>query len=231
MDLFVKLLLSIIYMASFVVLNFAIFKFRIKGHDKKITIMAVLVGSVNFYFKFVINSDYFMIIQLLTYIVMLAALMRFPLLFSCIVALGGAIAATVMDTSVSFAAVGLKLSTLDLMANDLTHFIIFHLAQTVIYFLIAGLLIRYKIGYNLIAHKYKFYVLEWFNLIWMMIIILLTSVLIYSSKNINVNSLHLFIIGIVTLGLIIYLGYGYIQNKQDRQLRKEVLDKLTKGRN
>lgn len=226
MELFIKLVLSFLYVAAFIILNFAIFKLPIKGNDKQITLMAMVVGAVNFYFKFVIDSPYFILIQTLTYIVLLAALRRYPLLFSCLVVTGGSIAGSFMDLGVSFGVIGLKLSTFELMADNLTHFTIFHLVQTLIYFIIAFLLVKFNIGYRLIAHKYKFYIIEKFNIVWMAIVISLTTVLIFSSQHINVNSLHGYILGIIAIGLIIFLGYGYTQNKADQQARKDVLEKM-----
>ncbi|MDD9266017.1 hypothetical protein ACFPES_03125 [Paenibacillus sp. GCM10023248] len=225
MELFIKLVLSILFVAAFVTLNFAIFKLPIKGNDKQIATLALVVGAVNFYFKFVVDSQYFFLIQTLTYIIILSSLRRYPLLFSCIVVLGGSVAGSFLDVGVSFAAVGLNLSSIELMVNNLTHFTVFHLAQTFVYFIISYLLVKFKIGFKLIAYKYKFYVLEKFNVLWMLLVISVTAVLIYSSQNFHTSSLHAYILALITLGLIIFLTYGYSQNKKDQQSRRDVLKK------
>jgi hypothetical protein len=211
MDLFLKLVLSIIFVAAFVTLNFTVFKIPIKGNDKQIALLALVVGGVNFYFKFVVESPYFILIQTITYIILLAAFRRYPLLYSLLVCTIGSAIGALLDAFVSFGAVSLKLSTIDLMKNDLSHYIVFHMISTIVYFAVAFALVKFKIGFSFIYHK--FYVIEKFNLIWMVLLVLLTSFLTFGSVRLELFSIQSFMLIIITIALLISLFYGYKQNK------------------
>ncbi|MBD0381255.1 hypothetical protein [Paenibacillus sedimenti] len=212
MILLIKLVLSILFVAAFVILNFSIFKIPIKGNDKQIAILALIVGGVNFYFKFVVDSSYFMLIQSITYIILLALMRRYPLLYSLLVCTVGSVISTALDAGVSFGAAWLNLSTFDLMNDNLLHFTLFHIVQIIIYLLISFLLTKKKIGFSFVYHK--FYVMEKYNVIWMVLLVLVTSGLTFGSLHFNVFSMHGYILLIITAALIGLLIYGFFQNKR-----------------
>jgi hypothetical protein len=64
MEMTIKLILTIITFAALMIFNFAIFKVPIKGNDKQIAVLALVVGLTNFYFKFVLDSPYFFLAQM-----------------------------------------------------------------------------------------------------------------------------------------------------------------------
>jgi hypothetical protein len=214
-DLYIRFIFGIISMLAIVVVNFAIFKIQIKGNDKQIAIIALVVGIANVYFKFVIGSTSFFIVQIITYIILLTLLRRYPLFYSMVVCVVGSFVAAMIDTTVTLTALGLKFVTIDGTLNSPKDFIILNLVFATISFIISWLLIRYKIGFTFVVRRFTGkYSLRSSTFVWAVLLILGVLILQFSSRRYPLFSLNSFTVLITALAFIVIIIYAYYQNKK-----------------
>lgn len=210
-----ELLFSIINFSSVVILNFVIFKVPIRKNDKQIVILSLVTGVTNYYAKFVLDTALYIPIFLLTYIVALMILRRYPILYSFVVVTTGFIASAVIDTVVTVGAIQMKLATLEQMQSETTTFIIFHAIVAAIYILIAYILHSARIGFSFVNRRFSGKgSLNTANLIWAGILISGIVVFQLALKGFKTLSLQ----GCLTIGhcviLIAAICYAYFQNRK-----------------
>jgi hypothetical protein len=215
MNLIVEMLMNLIFVASMVILNFAIFKIPVKGNDKQIAVVALVVGLVNFYFKFIVDNPNFLLIQTAVYIILLTSLRMYPIIFAIIVSITGNIAVSLIDAVVTISSIQLHLSTMELMSNNILHFTIMHLITSLGALLIAYFLRRFNVGFSFIKMRFSGkHSLNTINFIWAGLMALVILALHFSTKSFYKNTLHTYIIIFFVLGLIASLIYAYFQNKK-----------------
>jgi hypothetical protein len=215
MKILIELVLVILAGGAFVTLNFVIFRIPIKNNDKQIVILALVIGTINFYFKFVIHSDIYMYIQTVAYMITLMILRKYPIFYAFIVCSIGMIVISLLDALLTISALQLKLSTLDQMNSDIVHFTIFHLISPVSYLLVAYILFKYNKGFSFVKRRFiGIDPLKIYNFIWATILIVGTIFLQVSDTKLPKFSLQWYIlIGIVIL-LLLSVTYSFFQNKK-----------------
>jgi hypothetical protein len=215
LDLYIKFIFGIISSYGLVVMNFTIFKAPIKANDKQIVIIAVIIGLVNVYLKFVANSNLFSIIQIVVYIVLLSILRKYPLFYGTIFVLFGMIAVSIIDGIISYTILKTGIIKQDITFASTGHFVALHIVLTVICLIVAWVLAKYKIGFSFVKGKFSgnFY-LKKSTYIWAGILIIAVTILQLSLQNFalyTINSLMLFAAASAFIALIIF---SYFQNKK-----------------
>lgn len=216
MNLLIEMLVNMIFVASMTILNFVIFKMRVKKNYNQIVIISLAVGFVNYYFKFIVGEDssYFLI-QISVNVILLMILRRYPLFYAFLVCAFGSIAISLIDAIVTISALRLNLSSIELMRTDVIHFSTMHLTTSLIALLIAFILRKTNIGFSFIKDKFSgAYSLNVINFIWAVILSLSMVVSYFSSKKFDLFSLHTYIIIFISLSLIIGVSYAWWQNKK-----------------
>jgi hypothetical protein len=215
MDLYIKFIFGIISCYAIVVLNFTIFKAPIKANDKQIVAIAVAIGLVNVYLKFVANSNLFSIIQIVVYIVLLSMLRKYPILYGTIFALFGMIAASLVDALLSFLVLQSGIIQYDVAFNNTGHFVAMHSLLTIFCLMIAWVLSRYQIGFSFVKARFSGNVyLRKSTYIWAGILILVVTILQLSIQNFALYNINSLILIAVSIGLIVLIIYSYFQNKK-----------------
>jgi hypothetical protein len=210
----VQFILTILLFVSMIVLNFSIFKIPIVKYHREIAVISLAAGFSNYYLKFVMNSPLFFPIQLIVIIVLLTALMRFPIFYSFFMTIVGFIAFSLLDMIVSTTATKLKLTSFYLMVNDLKHFSIMHIITTLIYISVAWILFKLKIGFSFVISRFSGkHVLKMSNFLWCALLssgIIIGQVLIHEFR---MSSVNWFVLSLLTILLFVILIYAYIQNR------------------
>lgn len=214
LELFVQLIVSIFSVAALIMMNFTLFRIPVKGNHMQITVLAVVTGATNFYSKFVLLSDMYMVIQLLVYIITLALVRRYPIVYAAAVCGIGSIVASFCDALPTLAAVHWGLSDNDKMANNLLHFTVFHFLSAVLYLAIALLVKRRNWGFHFLMKRFDGrHLLKTRNYVWILVITMGTFVLQLANDRIiqSPHALILLAVALVFIGSILYAGY---QNKK-----------------
>lgn len=224
MELYIKLILSILSMTALVLLSFAIFQIPIKSimesNHRQIAILGLVVGSVNFYFKFILNSPYFLLIQLTVWVVTLMMLRRYPLIYAALVTVLGFIGGALIDAVVSLGAIQFQLTDLNEMQNNMTQYVVFHLIVTGFYVLVAVILLRFKIGFSFIVKKFSGEMsLNRVNFLFAGLLIIGILALQLGLGGSKVHSLHSIVIIMLAVILIAAVYFSYLQNKKSKVSR------------
>jgi hypothetical protein len=218
--LLIELLLTILFFSSMVTLNFAIFKIPIKDNDKQIVLLSLIVGIVNFYFKFILADSSFLLAQIVIYLISLMIFRKYPIIYAFIVSLTGSIAVSLIDAIVTIAALRLKFSTMATMASNLYEFAILHLVSTALCFLTAFILYKLNIGFSFVRGKFSGkHSLRSYNFIWAALLIIGFVGLEFANLNFTKYSTHLYIIAIISICLLVSIAYAYFQNKKSLEDR------------
>ncbi|MCM3272604.1 hypothetical protein [Paenibacillus elgii] len=214
-NMFFEYAFAVLFLASMILLNFVIFKIPVKENDKQITVLALIVGSANYYFKFVLHSPYAFVLQIILYTVFLMLLRRYPIFYSFIVSLTGFIVISLIDAIVTIAGLQLKITTNELMVHNFYHYVGMHLATIILTLLIAYTIHKAKIGFSFVIRRFSGkYSLRSYNFIWAAILIIGTIVLQFLSVGFSIYSMHKYILIVFSLILIISIFYAYLQNKK-----------------
>lgn len=222
----IEFVITIIFFISMVVLNFAIFRINIKRNIKQIVILALIIGTVNYYFKFVLGSPSFLINQIIIYIVSLVVLRRYPFLYAFIFGLTGCIAVALIDIFVTIAALQLNLSTMESMAKNTSEFIILHLITTALCFISAYILYKTKNGFSFVSNRFKGkHAIKRHNFIWAALLVFGFLSIEFASMNFIMYTLHIYIIIFITISLLASIIFAYVQNqKLLKDIMRYVLD-------
>jgi hypothetical protein len=223
LETLVKLVVSIGFVLSIVLLNFTIFRIPIKHNDKQIVSIALIVGFANFYFKHVLAVPYFMLIQMFVYMIMLMVLRRYPLLYSLIVSVVGSLCVSIFDVIVTILALRYGVSSIEQMSNYLPHFVLLH-AITMALLLVSALIIhKLDLRFSFVIRRFKNKSLNSADVIWGVCLIAAVTILQFASLNISLLSRHGIIIALVSGSLVATLIHAYRQNK------KVKIDRFGKG--
>ncbi|WP_409346782.1 hypothetical protein [Paenibacillus sp. MBLB4367] len=221
-DGLVKIIMSIIMFSSVVALSFSLFRIPIRGNDKQIVLLALIVGSANYYFKFVVNSPTYMIVQLVMYIVILMLFRKYPLLYSVLVCVTGFLVASVMEVIVSVAVIQTGLSSTYLMQESILHYASMHLLISAINGLASFLIYRFNIGFSFVVRRFSGKnALRGYNFLWAVILVVIMASLQLVSGVFEIEPLYLTAIILLVLGMVISIGYSYIQNQKVIAVRYE----------
>jgi hypothetical protein len=214
-DFYVKFLLGIINACAAVILTFSIFKIPIKGNDKQIAVIGVIVGLTTFYLKFIVVSSVFQIVQIVVFTLIVAIIRRYPLLYSAAVCIIGSIAYSVIDGLVTYSSIELNLTTMDRALNNQIHYVYLHIVVTLLYILVAWLLCRFKLGFSFVVRRFSGrYSLSSATFVWAALLAIAVTVLQISSQNFTLLSLNTYLLVIAVVALITSIVYAYFQNKK-----------------
>lgn len=214
-NMFFEYAFAVLFLASMILLNFVIFRIPVKENDKQITLLALIVGSANYYLKFVLHSPYAFVVQIILYTVFLMLLRRYPIFYSFIVSLTGFIVISLIDAIVTITGLQLKITTNELMVHNFYHYVGMHSATIILTLLIAYAIYKAKIGFSFVIRRFSGkYSLRSYNFIWATILIVGTIVLQFLSVGFSIYSMHKYILIVFSLILIISIFYAYLQNKK-----------------
>jgi hypothetical protein len=214
-DLYIKFIFALLSTFAIVILNFVIFKIPIKGNDKQIVIIAIVLGSTNFYLKFIVASDNFLIIQILVYVAIMTIVRKYPVLYSAAVCIIGAISISIIDAIITFIAIKLNLTTIDQTTSNLIDYILLHTVVTAVYLLLAWILVKKSIGFSFVRRKFSGrYSLSSATFIWAGLLIIGVIVLQVSSHNYVFFSVNSFMMILATAILLTSVIYAFFQNKK-----------------
>ncbi|MWC27393.1 hypothetical protein [Paenibacillus sp. MMS18-CY102] len=212
-ELIIKLALALIFCCSTTILMFTMFKIPIKANDKQITIFALILGFVNFYFKFILGSPLVFFYQVVSFVILLMILRRYPILYAVIVAATGFICSGLIDAIVSLGAQLLNV-TVDQMINDLKVYIILHVITTILYLMAAFGLQKFNIGFSFVKRRFSSRNnISNANYLWGAMMIVAMIVMTFLSQPSVINTLNMYIIIMVGILFIASICYAYIQNK------------------
>lgn len=215
MELFIKLVLSIITFGAATVLNFAMFKIPIKGNDKQIALLALVIGFISFYTHFVIESPHYFLYQIIGFVIMLMILRRYPIVYSLIVTATGFLATSLIDSAATLLVIQTKMATLDEIIKSLKDYTILHIIVTVIYCAIALLLSKYKIGFSFVVRRFSgLHRISAANYVWAVLLITFMLVLTLFTQPAIVNSLKMYMLLLVVVIFVISICYAFKQNKK-----------------
>ncbi len=211
--LLVEFILTMVLFISLFILNFIIFKIPVKDNDKQIVLISLVVGSVNYYFKFIVNSPFFMLYQVIVTIIMLIIVRRYPLLYSFIVTVTGSLAVSLIDTIVTVVSIR-TFSSIELLGKNPIHFAIAHLITSVLCLLVAYVLHKKNRGFSFVNRRFSGkHSLKTINFIWAFLLLCGLMALQFTNK-FDDDSFHLYIIIFVGASLAASIIYAYIQNKK-----------------
>jgi hypothetical protein len=214
-DIFIKLLLALITFGSIMILVFTIFRIPIKANDKQIAILALLVGTTNFYFKFVVESPYFLLEQMVVWIVLITILRNYPIFYSVIVCITSAIFVTIIDTAVTLSAIGLKLSTMEQINNDSIHYIALHLSVTVVNLFISFFLKKLNIGFSFVRVRFSGNsTLKTYNFVWAAVLIIVVTAIQMFVNSYTAKSYNIYLIIIMSIFMIVAIYNAFVKNKE-----------------
>lgn len=217
-EIFIKLCMSILLVASMVILNFVMFRISIKNNHRQIAILSLVVGATLFYFKFIANSPALMFIMTFIYIIMIIILRRYPFLYALIVGIFASLFVTIADTIVTAPSLSLGLSTYEQMKDNIGHYIFFHLATSFIMLLTAYILYKLNIGFWFVKTRFQGQI-KVSDIIWSVILVIVLLIIHFTSTNIQEVSHHGIILTLLVLGLIILLCHAYKQNEKVKKDR------------
>jgi hypothetical protein len=219
-DIFIKLLMTLITVAAIMLLTFSLFRVPIKENHKQIVILALVVGTTNFYFKFVVESPYFLLEQLVVWIVLITILRNYPIFYSVIVCSTGVIFVMIIETTVTLSAIGLKLSTIEQINSNSTHYIAFHLSVTVAYLFISFLLAKFKIGFSFVRMKFSGRsLLRTYNFVWAVVLLLTVTTMQMFANSLNAKTYNFYLIIFMTIIMIVAIYNAFVKNKESVRSR------------
>jgi hypothetical protein len=217
----IEFVFTIIFFISMVILNFAIFRINVRRNFKQIVILALIIGTANYYFKFVLVSQSFLINQILIYIIALVVLRRYPVLYAFIFALTGSIAVSLIDTIVTIAALQLGLSTMDSMIKNMSDFVILHLITTVLCLLVTFVIYKARLGFAFVSSRFSGrQAIKRHNFVWAALLVFGFLSLQFGNISFTAYSLHVYIIILIGISLMASIIFAYLQNQQ---LLKDIL--------
>lgn len=215
MDLYIKFIFGIISLYANVVLTFSIFKAPIKWNDKQISVIAVVVGTVGVYLKFVALSNLFIIMQTVVFIVLLSLLRRYPLPYASLVVVTGVIASSLIDAILSISVLQAGIVKGDPSFVNTNHFVYMHIAFSILCLFVAWFLVRNKIGFSFVKRGFlgNFY-LKKSTYVWAAILILVVTVLQLGLQNFSLYTMNSLMIFSAATAFIILIIFSYFQNKK-----------------
>lgn len=217
----IEFVMNVIFVASMVILNFVIFKVPVKSNDKQIAFIALVVGFVNYYFKFVSINNNYLLIQTIVYIVVVMLIRRYPFFYAFILGVTGTIAVALIDTLLTIAALRTNLSSMELMTTNTLHFTAMHLLTSSVMLVLAAILHKFGIGFSFIRSRFSGkYSFNAINFVWGIVLTLGVLSLIYSTRSFETYSLHFYIIGFMGLCMISSIVYAWAQNKKHVKSRR-----------
>ncbi|EFM10070.1 hypothetical protein PaecuDRAFT_3029 [Paenibacillus curdlanolyticus YK9] len=228
-ELIIKFAIALIFCCSMTILIFTMFKVPIKTNDKQITTFTLIIGFVNFYFKFILGSPYGFFYHVISFIILLMILRRYPILYAVIVSATGFICSGLIDAVISSVAQLLNVSV-EQMINEMPVYIILHVTTTVLYLMVAFMLHKFNIGFSFVKRRFSGKSnISNANYLWGAMMIVAMIVMTFLSQPSVINTLNMYIIILVGLLFICSICYAYIQNKvsltdrygnQDRSVQK-----------
>jgi hypothetical protein len=215
LEIWIKLLISIVTFSSLILLTFAIFKIPLLEHHRIIAIMSLVLGTVSFYARFIVETPFFALINFSFFVVLLMVLKRYPILYSFIVCGIGLLVVGVIDSIVSIASIQLEFADMYLLSNSIKHFALVNLAATCVALLITFVLKYFNFGFSFIIKKFhSSQVFKSHNYLWAVIIVISITVVQIGYFIINVLSLHVYIFLGIASGLLFTLLMAYKQNRK-----------------
>lgn len=215
MEIWVHLLLSIFSYLSLVVLTFSLFKIPIIEHHRIITMLSLLLGSLVYYLRFVVESNLFGLISFAFFVVLLMLLKRYPILY-CLITCGiGFLIVNLVDITISISALQFRLIEDEFTNMSFRNWTTLNIAASSVVLIIAWLLRSWNIGFSFVIRRFSNkQILKSHNFIWAAIIILFVTIAQLNYFVIDSESLHLYIFLVVAIGLFAALIVAYFQNKK-----------------
>lgn len=224
-ELIIKFILDILTFGSLTIFIFSMFKLPIKNNDKQIVIFAIVVGFVNFYFKVIIQSPYFFLFQVISFIILLVVLRNYPILYALVLSITGFIATSLIETIVALLGPILTSSTIQEMVSHFPSYALLHMIIAGLYIFLSYILTKNKVGFSFVKRRFSSKVkISSINYIWSSLLIVAMMVLTILTQPRVVKSLNMYIILIVGALFIISIWYAYRQNKFSLNERYGVKD-------
>ncbi|WP_068774468.1 hypothetical protein [Paenibacillus sp. FJAT-26967] len=209
------LIIKILGLSSFVIMTFTIFKIPLRENHKSIAAMGMILGTVGYYIKNILNSPLYFIFLIAGFTVLLMVIRRYPILYCLLISLIGFGASTIVDTIISFTNMGLNLATIEQMKYDFNTNIALNIAYTGCCLLIATILHTFKLGFSFIVRRFSGTrtILKPHNFVWAMLLIagaLLTHIFIVS----NNEEYHTYLLVGILIVFAASILYSFLQNKK-----------------
>lgn len=220
-EMLIKMGFSILLFYGNVVLAYALFKFPLKTKIKEISTIAVSLGLINFYTQTILEIPSYPLINILSYIVLILIVNRYPLLYSMVFGILAYAISGLIDTLVTITAIRTAIENLEELKRNTTHLILAQSIVIIIHLLIAYILRRYQFGLSLMISKFSTqYSISKVNYIWALLFILTVGVIQIGSGNFEIMGHHYYIIGGMIVALLLLLWYSYVQNKKHLEARQ-----------
>lgn len=215
MDLYIKFIAGLVYAYGLVILNYAIFKIRVSGKDKQIMILALAFAATNFYFKFVQDSNIFLVTQVIVYTIVMSIVRKYPLLYALVVSTVGIIVIAIIEVIVTSGVIALKISTIEVIKNSTLPFVMMHILIALIFLLLAWVFIKYKIGFTFVVRKFSSKnTLKTSTFVWSFFLVIALAALQFISQNFKLLSQSSLSVIFSSIALCACIVYAYYQNKK-----------------
>lgn len=215
MDIWIKLIISIVTFSSLILLTFAVFKIPFLEHHRIITFMSLALGTISFYARFIVETPLFGLITISFYVVLLMVLKRYPILYSFIVCGIGFLIGLVIDNVITIISIHIEYADVELMNKSIKHFAVVNLFATSALLMITYILKSFNVGFSFVIRKFSAkHVMKSYNFLWAGIIVITVTVAQVGFLNINLRSLHFYIFLGIALGLLLTLIVAYKKNRK-----------------
>lgn len=216
LDSLVKYIMSLLSHFSVTILAFSLFRMTID--IRKILIIALILGTLSNYYRFVLDSPFFPVLNLFGLMIMLMVIKKYPVFYSFLVSSITFVVSNVIETLFVVIIFELEWTNTEKIQSSSLHFFIGNTSICTIYLLIAYLLRRYKLGFSLIIGNYKKISLKKYHLIWVGSLILFIF-FVQMAISLQLLSFHQLVFVVFSISAIIALGLSYKQNTRELKER------------
>jgi hypothetical protein len=215
LDLYIKFIIGVINACAAVILTFAIFKIPVRSNDKQMALIGLALGATNFYLKFVLQSNVASIVQVLVFIIVLTIVRRYPVLYSTAICVIGSVAYSIVDGVITYIAIKLNYTSITDAVNDITDFVVLHIVVTILYIVIAIVLVKYKFGFSFVRRRFSgIYSLGTATFVWAALLTLAVATIEGIAQNFEFLSSNSYMLIPAILFLLASIVYAYHQNKK-----------------
>lgn len=199
------------------VLSFALF--RMVMNWRNIMAISTIWGTLSYYFRFVLETPFFPVLNLVCFLVLLMVIKRYPVFYAFLVSSITFVVYNAVEVIFSVIVFELGLTSLEQIQASPQHFIFANTSLCTVYILLAYFLKKKDIGFSFIIGNYKkMHVLKPYNFIWAGSLVLVI-VLVQFFVSMHLLFLHHLILAVIALAAFAALYFSYKQNKQELKER------------
>lgn len=223
----VDYIMSLMTHFSDTILAFALF--RMTMNRRSIIWIGLIWGTLSYYFRFILETPYFPMLNLVTFLVLLMVFKHYPIFYAFLVSAITFVVYAVIEAVYSIIIFELELTSIAEIEASSLHFVFANTGLCTLYIVAAYLLKKYRIGFSLIIGNYrKMQAFKPYNFIWAASLVTFVFI-IQLFVSMDLLNFHKMILVIITLAAYMALYFSYTQNKKemlDRKMAKRIQDQI-----